>query len=146
LGLLLGFFALTAVLWALGVAAIVGYPFTDDPISDDFIRMMAMGGLIGARLSDRWYSHVKLDRLGYRPNPGLSSTPYYLAEAVTLAILFLPGLIAWPYAALGAAIGFVLGWLFFYSILPLIGFLKTIFPALRQNPWKPEEPIPAWAH
>lgn len=43
-GRLLGFFALTAVLWALGVTAILGYPFTDDPISDDFIRMMAVGG------------------------------------------------------------------------------------------------------
>ena len=145
-GYLFFFLALTAVLWLVGFAAIVGYPFTDDLTQNDFIRMAAVGALIGLRLSDRWNLHIKLDGEGYRPNPGLPSTPYYLAEAVLLAILFLPGLSAWPYGVLGATIGFAIGWLFFYSVVPLVRSLKIIFPALRRDPWKSGEPIPGWAH
>ena len=145
-GYLFFFLALTAVLWLVGFAAVVGYPFTDDLTQNDFIRMAAVGALIGLRLSDRWNLHIKLDGEGYRPNPGLPSTPYYLAEAVLLAILFLPGLSAWPYGVLGATIGFAIGWLFFYSVVPLVRSLKIFFPALRRDPWKSGEPIPGWAH
>ena len=115
-GLLLFFFGLTAVLWAVGLIAIVGYPFVADPI-----RMAAVWGLIGLRLSDSWNLHIKLDRLGYQPNPGLPSTPYYIAEAALLAVLFFKGLETdLPFSAVGAAIGFIAGWLFFYSVLPIV--------------------------
>jgi hypothetical protein len=78
----------------------------------DEIAIAAIGVLIGGRLSDRLYSHVRLDRQGYRPNPGLSSTPYYLIEAPLLAIVFLPGFIDhYIYAGLGLMIG----WAFFYT-------------------------------
>src|SRR5262249_29186616 len=41
----------------------------------------ALGVLIGARLSDTIASHALLYTVGYRPNPGFSSTPLYVIEA-----------------------------------------------------------------
>jgi hypothetical protein len=136
-GFSLFFVVLTALLWAVGVAGIAGYLPIYGRVADDS-AMGAVGGLIGARLSDRRYSHVRLHRQGYRPNPGLPSTPYYLAEAVILTVLFLPGLRSYSIAAV---IGFLIGWLFFYSILPLLRSLRVI-PALRLDPWNPGEPMP----
>jgi hypothetical protein len=140
----LGFFlfslVLTAILWAVSLAGIAGWLPIRGRLPEN-VAMAAVAGLIGGRLSDRRYSHVRLDRQGFRPNPGLSSTPYYLAEAVVLTVLFLPGL--WGHLK-AAAVGFLIGWLFFYSVLPLLRSLRVI-PALRRDPWKPGEPIPPWA-
>jgi choline dehydrogenase len=115
-----------AVLWAVGVVAIVGYPLaadsiaaiSDDPSAADLVRMAAVWGLIGLRLSESWNLHPKLERLGHRPDPGFSLSPYYLAEAAVLAVLFVPGLGAnWPFSLIAAAIGFVTGWSFSASAL-----------------------------
>jgi hypothetical protein len=138
IGFSLFFLVLTATLWALGLAGIAGYVPIFGRVSDN-LAMAALGGLIGSRLSDMRYSHVRLDRQGYRPNPGLSSTPYYLAEAVILAVLFLPGLLIHWWSA---PTGFLIGWLFFYSILPFLRFLRRVIPSLSQDAWNPKEPIP----
>ena len=136
------FFALTAVLWTVGLIAIVGYPFAGDSVTGDAIRMAAVGALIGLRLSDRWHLHIKLDRLGYRPNPGLPSVPYYFAEAAVLAVLFLKGVVAdWPLPALGAGLGVLFGWLFFYTVLPIARAIARFVPGLRQKPWRPRRPM-----
>ena len=91
-GFLLFFVGLTLGLWTVGLAGIAGYlPVVGFKV-DDAHAMAAVGGLIGARLSDLWYSHVRLHLRGYRPNPGLTSTPLYFAEAILLAVLFASGL------------------------------------------------------
>jgi hypothetical protein len=135
------FLLLTAGLWVLAFAGIAGYlPILGTDVPPHW-AMAAVGTLIGARLSDRLFSHVRLDRLGYRPNPGLSSTPYYLAEAIALTVLFLPGLRDYPLWAIG---GFLIGWLFFYSVLPLLRLLRGI-PFFRGDSWGSGEVIPEWA-
>jgi hypothetical protein len=121
--------ALTAILWTVGFTGIAGYLPLYGAIRPD-IAVAALGGLIGGCLSDRRYSHVLLDRQGFRPNPGLSSTPYYFAEAVILTVLFIPGI--WGHY-IAASVGFLTGWLFFYSILPVLRFLRR-FPSLRREP------------
>jgi choline dehydrogenase len=137
IGLVLFTVVLPVLVWVVSLIAIVGLPFIGDAG-----RMIAVGGLIGARLSDRWYSHVRLDRLGYRPNPGLSSVRYYFAEAIILIILFYQGIWShWPYAA----VGFVIGWGFFLLVLPTLRLLRR-FPTIRQEYWREGQPIPAWAH
>jgi hypothetical protein len=45
-------------------------------VDADALAMASVGGLIGALLPDLWYSHVRLDLRGYRPNPGVASAPY----------------------------------------------------------------------
>lgn len=136
-GVLGFFFGLTGFLWLVGFMGITGHlAFFRLP---DWLAIACLGFLIGARLSDRLYSHVRLDHQGYRPNPGLSSTPYYLAEAITLLVLFFPGLMHHPVAALS---GFIFGWLFFYTVLPLLRLLRMI-PFLRREPWKPGEVRPS---
>jgi hypothetical protein len=137
-GFLLFFVGLTLGLWTVGLAGIAGYlPIVRFKV-DDTLAMAALGGLIGARLSDLWYSHVRLHRQGYRPNPGLTSTPFYFAEAVLLGVLFAAGL--WDHRW-GAAIGLLAGWGFFAAILPLVRTLRVV-PSLRQDRWLPGEPIP----
>ena len=131
------FVGLTVLLWVVGFAGITGY-VAFFPIPES-LAIGALGFLIGCRLSDRLYSHIRLDRLGYRPNPGLTSTPYYLAEAIILIVLFFPGLRSHFIAAAG---GFILGWLFFRGVLPLLRLLRGI-PFLRREPWKPGEPMPS---
>ena len=115
LGVLSFSLGLTVFLWTIGFAGITGHvAFFRIP---EWLAIGALGLLIGVRLSDRLYSHVRLDRQGYRPNPGLKSTPYYLAEAIVMIMLFFPGLMSHYFAA---AVGFIIGWLFFYTLLPLL--------------------------
>jgi hypothetical protein len=136
-GFLLFFVGLTLGLWAVGLAGIAGYlPVVG--IVADALAIAAVGGLISARLSDLWFSHVRLDLRGYRPNPGIASVPYYFAEAVLLAVLFASGL--WDHRW-AATIGLLAGWGFFAAILPLVRALRIV-PALRQDRWLPGEPIP----
>src|SRR5215831_16799777 len=85
LGILFFSLVLTVFLLAVGFTGISGHVlFFRIP---DWIAIGALGLLIGGRLSDRLYSHVRLDRQGYRPNPGLKSTPYFLAEALIMTVL-----------------------------------------------------------
>src|SRR5215212_6670164 len=71
---------LTLALFAVGFAAIFGFPA--------WVTAFALGALIGARLSDTFVSHVLPHALGYRPNPGLSSTPLYGLEALFISFIF----------------------------------------------------------
>src|SRR5277367_3659392 len=64
---------LLIALWIVGLAGIAGWlPFVG-PLS---IRSgsCALGLILGARVGDTIISHWALYGLGYRPNPGLSST------------------------------------------------------------------------
>ena len=89
----MGLFRLTAfltlILYAIGFVGIIG------PLGDSGTAG-ALGVLIGARLSDTIVSHVLLYTVGYRPNPGLSSTPLYVVEAVFLGFFFKTLLAAHP--------------------------------------------------
>src|SRR5262245_3956148 len=138
-GALLFFVLLTLALWIVGWIGITGHVPAFG--QSELLAVGAVGILIGGRLSDRWYSHVLLDRRGYKPNPGLQSTPYYVVEAAFLTIVFLPG---FTRHYLAAAIGFVLGWAFFLSVLPVIRLLR-VFPFLRREAWTAGESSPAWA-
>lgn len=137
--------ALTLLLWALGLAGIARGvpPFAEVP---ENWAIAAIGGLIGCRIGDGIFSHVRLHRGGFQPNPGLRSTPYYFAEALILSVLFFPGLSHHPTSA---AVGLLLGVLFFWVVLPILRFTRTILVgplrALRQEPWEPWQPRPQWA-
>jgi hypothetical protein len=139
-GSFLFFFALTIMLWTLGIIGIAGRLPVGGAVPDG-LGIAALGALIGGRLSDRLHSHLRLDRQGYRPNPGLRSTRYYLAEAIVLTVTFLPGLLD---HYLSAGVGFALGWAFFYAVIPGLRLLRA-FPSMRREPWRAGEPIPAWA-
>jgi hypothetical protein len=139
LGVLLFFVVLTVSLWAIGWIGITGYlPFIGQ---SERRAAWAVGTLIGARLSDGRYSHVLLDRRGYRPNPGLQSTPYYFAEAILLAVVFSP-LLTEHYIV--GALGFLGGWIVFLFVLPFIRACRVV-PWLRREQWKAGEPSPTWA-
>jgi hypothetical protein len=138
-GFVVFFLALTVILWALGFAGIAGtVPFVG--LVGTEVAMAALGVIIGGRLSDGIFSHVLLDRKGYRPNPALSTIPYYFAEAGILAVLFSPGLLN---HSLFAAVGFLLGGLFFVLVRPSLRLLRLIQPP--REPWKPNEEMPEWA-
>lgn len=133
------FFVGLTGLWVLAVVGIAGWFPLVGPIPTS-TAVFAVAVLIGGRLSDSWFSHIRLDRQGYSPNPGLKSTPYYVAEAVVLAALFAPGL--WR-SKLAAVLGFALGGLLFFAVLPALRPLRVL-PFLRRKPWRPGEPLPSW--
>src|SRR6266436_8894642 len=123
---------LTLALFAIGFVGIIG------PLNASWTAA-ALGALIGARLSDTLVSHVLLYWVGYRPNPGLSSTPLYVLEAGFIAWIFQARLAADPYHA---KIGFAAGAIFFVLVLPLLWLLRTLVPALRRTPWTRGQPMP----
>jgi hypothetical protein len=139
LGFALFTVGLTLLLWTLGLAGIVGWVPVVGPISVE-ASVWALGALIGARLSDTLVSHWSLFLQGYRPNPGLKSTPLYVAEAVFLVLAFWRGLSLAPYPAW---IGFGCGVLFFILVLPLIRTFRLI-PPWRRAPWVRNQPLPEW--
>jgi hypothetical protein len=94
-----------------------------------------------ARISDSIVSHWLLYWLGYRPNPGIQSTPLYVGEAVFLLAAFWPGL---ALAQATAWVGFVLGIGFFVAILPILRAGRLI-KTWRRDAWVRGKPIPAWA-
>jgi hypothetical protein len=100
---------------------------------------LALGALIGARLSDTLVSHVALHCAGYRPNPGLSSTPLYVLEACFLAWMFNARLSAEPCAR---NIGVTLGVAFFVLVLPALKLVWYIYPQCRRPPWPRGQPMP----
>jgi hypothetical protein len=139
---LLGFTVLlTLTLWILGLMGIAGWLPVLGPVGNG-CAAFALGALIGARLSDTLVSHVLLHYRGYRPNPGLSSTPLYVLEALFIIVAFRAGLQADP---LWAWIGILLGAGFFVAVLPLLRLLRSLLPGWRREPWQPGLPMPAWA-
>lgn len=136
---------LTLILWAAGFAGIAGQMPLFGAVPEEW-AMAALGGLIGGRIADGLFSHVRLHLAGFRPNPGLSSTPFYFAEALILAALFFPGLSKHPG---WAAAGLVVGALFFWSVLPVLRLISRLIagrkPAPHPQPWTSGQPIPEWA-
>ncbi|MHB8269920.1 hypothetical protein [Bradyrhizobium sp.] len=131
----LGFTAgLTLGLWALALIGIAGLPLWIPPA-------FALGALIGARLSDTLISHVLLNALGYRPNPGLSSTPLYVLEALFMIVAFRAGLAAdWA----SAKCGIILGAGFFVVVLPSLWLAHLLIPGWRRERWQRGGAMPAW--
>jgi hypothetical protein len=131
---------LTLALWGAGLAGICGCL----PIVGHSLPAMvgALGVIIGARISDTLVSHWGLYALGYRPNPGLKSTPLYVLEAVFIALTFWKGLSLAPCAAwTGIAVGAVV----FILVLPGLRALRTILPSWARAPWVRWQPLPEWA-
>lgn len=126
--------ALTLGLWALALIGIAGLPLWIAPA-------FALGALIGARLSDTLVSHVLLNALGYRPNPGLSSTPLYVLEALFLIVAFRAGLAAdWA----SAKCGIIAGAGFFVVVLPSLWLLRLLIHSWRRERWRRGQAMPAW--
>jgi hypothetical protein len=87
LGFLLFTTVLTLVLWGVGLAGIAGWLPVVGHLTEP-AAVVALGAIIGARVSDTLVSHWGLYALGYRPNPGLSSTPLYVLEAAFFVLTF----------------------------------------------------------
>jgi hypothetical protein len=131
---------LTLTLWALGLIGIAGwFPLVGSVGSG--CAAFALGALIGARLSDTLISHVLLHYLGYRPNPGLSSTPLYILEALFVIVAFRAGLAADPRSAWW---GIVAGAGLFVAVLPLLWLLRLLIPGWRRERWPSGRPMPSW--
>ena len=131
----LGFTAgLTLGLWALALIGIAGWPRWIPPA-------FALGALIGARVSDTLVSHVLLNALRYRPNPGLPSTPLYIIEALLLIWAFRAGLAADPTSACW---GIIVGAGFFVVVLPLLWLARLSIPGWRRECWQRGHAMPAW--
>ena len=132
---------LAFLLWATGIAAYAARSpiFSELPVRTG---IAALGFLLGARLGDSIISHWLLDLIGYRPNPGLSSTALYTLEAVFIVVAFRRGLEQDMTAAL---LGMVAGFAFFLSILPGMAFLRMCIESCRRDRWIPGQPIPDWA-
>jgi len=125
---------LTLILWALALIGIAGWPHGIAPA-------FALGALIGARVSDTLISHVLLYALGYRPNPGLSSTPLYIIGALFLIVAFRAGLAAdWASARCGIIVGAGL----FVVVLPVLWLLQSLIPGWRRERWQRGQPMPEW--
>lgn len=141
LGFLLFTLSLCVLQWLVGLAGIAGWLplFGTLPLH---VGVGALGAVVGARIADSVVSHWALYRLGYRPNPGLSSTVLYCVEAIFILIAFGAGLAR---ESAAAWIGFACGALFFIAVLPLLRLSGTIFPSWRREPWVRGTPIPDWA-
>jgi hypothetical protein len=131
--------ALTLALWGAGLAGICGcLPIVGHSLP---ATVGALGVIIGARISDTLVSHWGLYALGYRPNPGLKSTPLYVLEAVFIALTFWKGLSLAPCAAwTGVAVGAVV----FILVVPGLRALRTIWPSWARAPWVRWQPLPGW--
>ena len=121
----------------VGFAGIVKYLPLYGPVSSE-VAIACVAAVIGSRLSDSIFIHIRPHRQGYRPNPALRTIPYYLAEAVLLTVVFFPGI--WSHYICAAA-GFIGGFAFFLSVLPGLKFIRKI---KHVEPWQPKAPIPLW--
>ena len=140
LGFLLFTVTLTLALWGVGLAGIAGWVPLAGHLAP-YKAVGALGVLIGARIADTLISHWGLYAVGYRPNPGLKSTPLYVLEAVFILLTFWKGLSHDPHAAL---CGFVIGAGFFILVLPALWALRIIAPSWRRERWTRWQPLPAW--
>jgi hypothetical protein len=140
----IGFFlftlALTVLLWGVGLAGIAGWLPLVGQLSMP-VTIAALAALVGARISDTLVSHWGLYGLGYRPNPGLKSTPLYVIEAGFILLTFWKGLSLSPYAAW---LGFVCGAGFFILVLPALRAWRAIAPSWQRTPWISGQPLPMW--
>jgi len=129
------FGGLTLSLWIVGLIGIYGTVTWQTPLA-----FGCLGAMVGCRLSDSLYSHLRLNYEGYKPNPGLGSVPLYLVESVALTVIFLPTVAAHPVAV---TIGFAIGAFAFYSVIPM---LRIVGPLVfeRIEPWKRGTPQPQW--
>jgi hypothetical protein len=127
--------ALTLILFVIGFLGIMGPPGAS-------LTAGALGALIGARLSDTLVSHVLLHSLGYRPNPGLSSTPLYVVEALFMAWAFQARLATDPH---WAKVGFVAGALSFVLVLPGLWLARSAWRDRIRPRWTRGQPMPPWA-
>ena len=109
---------LTLFLFAIGFVGIIG------PLGP-YSTAAALGVLIGARLSDTIISHSLLYVVGYRPNPGLSSTPLYVLESLFISWFFYARLAAAPHWALR---GLGLGAILFVLVLPGLRLARWWWP------------------
>lgn len=126
--------------WGSAFAGIAGaIPFIG-PVSIE-ISVGAIGVTIASRLSDAWYSHIELDRRGFRPNPGLPTAGLYLLEGVLLPILFFPGLRAHP---VPAAIGAAIGWVTFVTVPFNFRAVRALLPNSHAPVWRAGDPLPEW--
>jgi hypothetical protein len=140
-GFLLFTVTLTLVLWGVGLAGITGWLPCVGQLAP-YKAVGALGVIIGARLADTLISHWGLYALGYRPNPGLKSTPLYVLEAVFILLTFWRGLAHDPRAAL---CGFAIGAVVFILVLPTLWVVQVIALPWRRERWMPWQPLPAWA-
>jgi hypothetical protein len=140
LGFLLFTVLLTLALWSVGLAGIAGWLPRIGHLSPS-ASVDALGVLIGARIADTLISHWGLYALGYRPNPGLKSTPLYVLEAVFIVLTFWRGL---AHDSRAALCGFAIGSGFFILVLPALRAARVIVPPWRRAPWTRWQPLPAW--
>jgi hypothetical protein len=129
------FGGLTLSLWIVGLIGIYGTVTWQTPLA-----FGCLGAIVGCRLSDSLYSHVRLSYEGYKPNPGLESVPLYLVESVVLTAIFLPTVAAHPGAV---TIGFAIGAFAFYSVIPTLRILGPLVFE-KMEPWKRGTPQPQW--
>jgi len=141
LGFLSFTIGLTLILWGMGLAGMTGWLPVAGHLTKP-IAVGALGALIGARISDTLVSHWGLHAVGYRPNPGLSSTPLYVLEAAFILLTFWKGLSTHPVAAWW---GFGCGAGFFILVLPVLRSARLWAPASRRPPWIRWQPLPEWA-
>jgi hypothetical protein len=127
--------SLTLILFVIGFVGITGPPGAS-------LTAGALGALIGARLSDTLVSHVLLHSLGYRPNPGLSSTPLYVVETLFIGFVFHTHLAADPSFAKA---GFTLGALSFVLVLPGLWLARSVWRDRIRPRWTRWQPMPSWA-
>jgi len=126
---------LTLLMSAVGFVGIIG------PLGVG-CTAFGLGMLIGARLCDTLVSHVLLYCVGYRPNPGLSSTPLYIFEACFIAWVFHARLAADPFSA---KLGLAAGALMFVTVLPGLWVMRWLLPGRARTPWSRWQAMPSWA-
>jgi len=134
-GLAVFFRVLTIFLWTVGLLGITGTVLWQMPLA-----FGCLGAIAGCRLSDGVFSHIRLYQEGYRPNPGLPSVPLYFLESLVLVIVFYPTIRAHTFPV---GIGFIIGALFFYSVVPTLKAIgRSVFESIE--PWQKGSPQPKW--
>src|SRR3954451_2056027 len=124
-----GFLSFTVALcllqWVVGLIGITGWPDGVRPAA-----VAALGALVGARVADSVVSHWGLYALGYRPNPGLSSTLLYTIETIFILIVFRKAYALDPVAW---RIGFLCGAGFFIAVLPSLWIAHVLIPQFPRD-------------
>lgn len=88
------------------------------------------------------FSHVRLHLQGWRPNPGLGSTPLYVVEALAVAFLYSPAItLHWGAALIWAALAAGL----FLAVIPFFRLIARAAAGWRQPKWNAGEALPAAA-
>lgn len=141
-----GFLAFGSVLLAAALTIPSLAPFTKVtlPVVDCTLPVSTVfvGLIVGGRISDTIFSHRRLNDMGFKPNPGLESTAYYLIETGVILVLFAPALFTNPGQF---ALGFAPAFAFFVVARPVTCRPLELFKCLKHDPWIPGEELPAWA-